>query len=78
MAFPTNSVNNNQMDPLQEFIQKQKNHYIALRSAQASQEYDSIISNYVQLILNQGKQIKELQSKLPRKERVKTKNKGKK
>ena len=37
----------------------------------AAQEYDGIVAQFIQVIINQDKQIKELQSKLPKKQRVK-------
>jgi len=58
----------------EQIIQTHKNNYIAFRSSQAAQEYDKIIAPYINFIIQQDKQIKDLESKLPKKEH----NKGKK
>jgi len=65
---------------LQQFIESNKMQYVIQKGTQASNEYIAIITPYVNQIVSLESQLKTLQEKLPKKERVKIikQKKGKK
>jgi len=65
---------------LQQFIESNKMQYAIQKGTQASSEYIAIITPYVNQIVSLESQLKTLQEKLPKKERVKIikQKKGKK
>ena len=65
---------------MQQFIESNKMQYVIQKGTQASNEYIAIITPYVNQIVSLESQLKTLQEKLPKKERVKIikQKKGKK
>ena len=67
-------MSQNQPQSLQQFIDNQKTQY----AIQASNDYIEIITPFVNQIISLQKELKETQSKLPKKQQVKIIQKGKK
>lgn len=60
-----------QPQTLEQFIESNKTQYAIQKGTLASNEYLAIITPYYNQIISLQKQLKETQSKLPKKERVK-------
>ncbi|MDH3339855.1 MAG: hypothetical protein OEL84_01065 [Nitrosopumilus sp.] len=63
---------------LNQFIESNKTQYSIQKGTQAANEYIALITPYVNQIIALEQQIKSLQEKLPKKQRVKIVKKGKK
>jgi len=63
---------------LNQFIESQKTQYATQKGIQGSNDYIAIISPYVNQIISLEQQLKSLQEKIPKKQRVKIIKKGKK
>ena len=63
---------------LEQFIESNNTQYAVQKGTQASNEYIAILSPYVNQIISLQQQVKSLQEKLPKKQRVKIMKKGKK
>ena len=72
------SNNQSKSMSLEQFIESSKTQYAVQKGMRASDEYVAIITPYVQQIMSLQKQLKEMQEKLPKKERVKVIKKGRK
>jgi len=72
------SQNQPQPQSLQEFIDNQKTQYATQKGIQASNDYIAIITPFVNQIISLQQQLKVAQEKLPKKQRVKIIQKGKK
>jgi len=62
---------NPQPQTLEQFIESNKTQYAIQKGTQASSEYIAIISPYINQIISLQQQVKSLQEKLPKKQRVK-------
>jgi len=63
---------------LNQFIESNKTQYSIQKGTQVANEYIALITPYVNQIIALEQQIKSLQEKLPKKQRVKIVSKGKK
>ncbi|MCH9657225.1 hypothetical protein K0U27_00785 [archaeon] len=72
------SQNNTKPQSLEQFIESQKTQYGTQKGILATQEYVAIIQPYVSQIIRLQQENKALLERLPKKERVKIKQKGKK
>ena len=71
-------MSQNQPQSLQQFIDNQKTQHATQNGIQASNDYVLIITPFVNQIISLQKELKDTQQKLPKKQRVKIIQKGKK
>jgi hypothetical protein len=71
-------LSSNPPQTLQQFIETQKIQYSTQKGVQASNEYVAITTPFVHQIISLQRQLKVVQEKLPKKQRVKIIKQGKK
>ena len=70
---------NQKTQTLEQFIESQKTQYSIQKGTQAANEYVAMVTPYINQIISLQSQLKAIQEKLPKKQRVKViQKKGKK